>query len=215
MRVLVLCGDNAHPVSLTRDGLLGLRSGPFEFEFLEDPGDWSRSKMDDYPLIVFSKANQRTEEDPEPWATEEIGKDFVDYVRQGNGLLVLHSGTALYDECPSLCSLMGGVFAGHPAPCPVTVEPHVGHDLVIDSVGFTLLDEHYQMTMSDPDVDLFLEASSEHGVQPAGWTRREGKGRVCVLVPGHFPNIWSHRSYQVLLRNTLNWCVEENEWRKS
>ena len=63
------------------------------------------------------------------------------------------------------------------------------------------------MTMSDPDVDLFLEASSEHGVQPAGWTRREGEGRVCVLVPGHFPNIWSHPSYQVLLRNTLNWCV--------
>ena len=54
---------------------------------------------------------------------------------------------------------------------------------------------------------LFLHTTSEHGRQPAGWTRTEGKGRVCVLTPGHNLAIWHHPSYQAILRNSLKWCL--------
>ncbi len=207
MRTLVLYGDNGHPASLTGDGLVGLADGGYEFEWVEDPGEWSAERMDDYPLIVFSKANERAQGNSERWATEEMGKMFIDYVRRGRSVLFLHSGTAFYDDSPSLCNLMGGIFARHPAPCPVTVEPRTGHPMVAGSDAFTLPDEHYHMTMFDPDVDLFLETVSEHGTQPAGWTRTEGDGRVCVLTPGHYPDVWSHPSYQALLRNALAWCA--------
>ncbi len=208
MRTLVLCNDVAHPASLTRDGLAGLGNCGYDFDFLENSSDWSTEKMNDYPLIIFSKANNKSQSDNEAWASEEIGMSFVNYVRQGNSILFLHSGTALYDNSPSLCHLMGGIFVGHPAQCLVTVEPQHNHSLSKGSAAFTLKDEHYQMAMNDPEVDHFLSTTSEHGVQPAGWTRFEGKGKVCVLTPGHNLEIWHHPSYQAILRNCLAWCSE-------
>ena len=206
MRTLVFCDDSAHPASLTRDGLAALGQPGLQIDWVEDPAGWSTDSLNQYPLVIFSKANNRSRADHEPWASEETGQAFVDYVAGGSGLLVLHSGTALYDNAPSFCSLMGGVFTGHPAQCPVTVAPRADHPLTAGSAPFTLMDEHYMMEMNDPNVDLFLHTESEHGRQPAGWTRTEGDGRVCVLTPGHNPEVWRHPPYQALLRNSLAWC---------
>jgi transposase-like protein len=188
MRTLVLCDDAAHPASLTRDGLGGLGECGYEFVWQEDPSEWSAEEMNGYPLVIVSKANNRSQTDSTPWATEAIGRAFVNYVAQGNSILFLHSGTAGYENAPSLCQLMGGIFTGHPAQCPVTVEPRAGHPLTVGSAAFTGKDEHYQMAMNDPNVDHFLNTTSEHGTQPGGWTRSEGKGRVCVFTPTH--TVW-------------------------
>ncbi len=206
MRTLVFCDDSAHPASLTRDGLAALGQRDLQFDWVEDPTGWSTDSLNQYPLVIFSKANNRSRADHEPWASEETGQAFVDYVAGGSGLLVLHSGTALYDNTPSFCSLMGGIFTGHPPQCPVTVDPTADHPLTAGSEPFTLKDEHYMMEMNDPNVDVFLYTESEHGRQPAGWTRTEGEGRVCVLTPGHNLEVWRHPSYQSLLRNGLAWC---------
>ena len=208
MRTLVLCDDIAHPAALTRDGLAGLGDCGYEFVWQEDPSEWSAEGMGGYPLVIFSKANNRSHSDSTPWATGEIGSAFVSYVSQGNSILFLHSGTAGYGNALSLCHLMGGVFVGHPAQCPVTVEPRDGHPLTAGSGAFTGKDEHYQMEMNDPDVDHFLNTTSGHGTQPGGWTRTEGKGRVCVLTPGHNLEIWHHPFYQAILLNSLAWCAD-------
>ncbi len=206
MRTLVFCDDSAHPASLTRGGLAALEDCDLEFDWVEDTAEWRPESLSQYPLVIFSKANNRSQADHEPWANEETGRAFVDFVGAGNGLLVLHSGTALYDNAPSLCRLMGGIFTGHPPQCPVTVAPRADHPLAAGSEPFTLKDEHYMMEMNDPNVDLFLYTESEHGRQPAGWTRTEGEGRVCVLTPGHNLEVWRHPSYQSLLLNSLAWC---------
>jgi uncharacterized protein len=72
---------------------------------------------------------------------------------------------------------------------------------------FALKDEHYHMAFDASDADLFLISRSEHGMQPAGWTRTEGRGRVCVLTPGHNLEVWLHPSYQTLLQSALRWCA--------
>lgn len=115
MRALVLCDDSAHPASLTRKGLGGLGDCGFEFDRQDNPDEWSVAGMDAYSLIIFSKANNRSQSDSAPWADEETGASFANYVSAGNGILFLHSGTALYNNSPSLCGLMGGIFTGHPA----------------------------------------------------------------------------------------------------
>ena len=206
LRSLVFCDDSAHPASLTREGLAALGECGLAFDWVEDPSAWRSESLDQYRLVIFSKANNRSQVDHEPWANDETGQAFVNFVAAGNGLLVLHSGTALYDNAPSLCRLMGGVFTGHPPQCPVTVAPRPDHPLTEGSAPFTLRDEHYMMEMNDPNVDFFLHTESEHGRQPAGWTRTEGAGRVCVLTPGHNPEVWRHPPYQALLRNSLAWC---------
>ena len=209
-RALVFCDDSAHPASLTRDGLGELGECGLTFDWVEDPAAWQTASLDSYRLVVFSKANNRSQSEHGPWADEDTGRAFAGYVAAGNGFLVLHSGSALYGNSPSMCRLMGGVFTGHPPQCPVTVEPLAGHPLAAGSAPFTLQDEHYMMEMNDPDADLFLHSESEHGRQPAGWTRTAGKGRVCVLTPGHNPEVWRHLSFQALLRNCIAWCNPNN-----
>ncbi len=211
MRTLVLCDDRAHPATLTRGGLAPLAGSGYEFDWIEDPDTWSAEAMRQYRVVVFSKANNRSTTDAAPWAAEQEGSAFADYVADGNGILFLHSGTALYDDSPSLCRLMGGTFAGHPPQCEVTVEPAAGHPLTAGCTRFAGRDEHYQMAMNDPHVELFLHTASEHGTEPGGWTRTHGKGRVCVLTPGHNLPIWLQPSYQRLLRNCLAWCAGETD----
>jgi type 1 glutamine amidotransferase len=206
VRALVLCDDSWHPGSTVRRGLVALAEPGFEFDYVEDAGEWSAEEIARYRLVVLAKSNNVSSTDPRGWVTAGIARAFVGWVRRGNGLLVMHSGTAGYHDIPALRGLMGGAFVEHPPQCPVTVEPREGHPLAAASVPFTLVDEHYAMELDDAPAEVFLTTSSEHGRQPAGWTRTEGEGRVCVLTPGHNVEVWLHPSFQALLRNGLRWC---------
>jgi type 1 glutamine amidotransferase len=209
MRVLVLCDDRWHPASTIRNGLGALGNCGFEFDWIENADEWTAARMAEYPVVILTKSNNVSATDHRPWVNDAVQLAFLDYVRQGNGLFVIHSGTAGYREMPVLCGLMGGAFIKHPPQCPVTVEPRGGHPLTSGSAPFTLMDEHYFMEYDETQADLFLTATSEHGTQPAGWTRMEGNGRVCVLTPGHNVEVWRHPSFQALLRNGLRWCSKK------
>lgn len=211
MNVLVLCDDYWHPAKTARAGLAPLADAGYRFDFIENAHDWSAEKMAGYPVVLFTKSNDVSQEDRSEWMTDAVQAAFADYVRGGGGLLVMHSGLAGYTETPVFRALLGGVFEHHPPQCPVTVEPDAAHPLSAGSEPFTLQDEHYHMILdgTDGDLTLYVTAQSEHGMQPAGWTREEGDGRVCVLTPGHNVEVWLHPSYQTLIRNGLNWCADE------
>ena len=206
MQTLVLCDDHWHPARVPREGLSPLKEQGFTFDWIEDTRDWSTERMLAYPLVILTKSNHVSSRDKSGWMTDEVQSAFADYLRKGNGLLAIHSGTADYQEMPVLLSLLGGVFTHHPEQCAVTIEPKIDHQLTMGISSFTVKDEHYFMAINDPNVDVFLTTHSEHGEQPAGWMRTEGAGRVAVLTPGHNLEVWLHPSYQALLLNALRWC---------
>jgi len=207
MRVLVLADDRWHPAQVARAGLAPLAEQGFTFDWIENAAEWSVERMAAYPVVLFVKSNNVSASDESRWMTGEIEAAFVDYVRQGNGLLVVHSGSAGYAQTPVFRALLGGVFVNHPPQCPVTVEPRVGHPLTVGSAPFTVQDEHYMMALDDADAGIFMVTTSEHGTQAGGWTRTEGAGRVCMLTPGHNVDVWLHPSFQTLLVNALRWCA--------
>ena len=211
MKTLVLCDDFWHPARVPREGLAALTKQGFTFDFLENALDWSVEKMQDYPLVILTKSNNITAADPRPWVNEEIEQHFVDYVSAGNGLLVIHSGSAGYVENTILRRLMGGVFLQHPPQCEVTIAPVEGaaSALTTGVTPFTVKDEHYHMALDDAQANVFLHTTSEHGTQPGGWTRSEGAGRVCMLTPGHNLEAWTSPSYQALLANAMRWCTKQ------
>jgi uncharacterized protein len=171
MRTLVICDDYWHPARTPRAGLAPLEGQGFEFDWIEHAGEWSAERMADYQLVVLTKANNISAADQSPWVTDQVEHAFRDYIRQGNGLLAIHSGTAGYTQKPVLRAVLGGVFISHPPQCMVTVEPRAPHPLTAGSAAFTLKDEHYFMELDDAQADVFLTSGSEHGAQPAGWTR--------------------------------------------
>jgi len=206
MQTLVLCDDYWHPARVPREGLSALKDKWITFDWIEDARDWSAERMAAYPLVILTKSNHVSSADQSGWMTDDAQSAFADYVRKGNGLLAIHSGTADYQQMPVLRSLLGGVFTHHPTQCAVTMEPRTNHPLTMGIPPFTLKDEHYFIAMDDPQADVFMTTHSEHGEQPAGWRRMEGAGRVAVLTPGHNLEVWLHPSYQALLLNALRWC---------
>lgn len=209
-RALVLCDDTWHPGEVVRRGLGKLGASGFAFEFLEDGAAWSPARMAEFPVVVLAKSNIVSARDQRSWLTAGSQRAFQDYVRRGNGLVVIHSGAAGYAEFPAMREVTGGAFLRHPPECAVTVEPKAGHPLAGDLASFTIRDEHYFVELADAQADVFLHTRSEHGVQPAGWTRTEDKGRVCVLTPGHNLEVWLHPAFQKLLSNALRWAAKMN-----
>lgn len=200
---LALLDDLWHPGVIPRVGLKSIDG----FEWLENGREWSEDVLAGRAGVVLAKANNVSVADKEPWADDETGAAFTRYVESGGGLLVVHSGASGYQDLPAMRGLPAGAFAHHPPQCPVTVEPVEGHLLCEGVTPFTETDEHYFMHFDDPAADVFLHTRSEHGEQPAGWTRMVGSGRVCVLTPGHTLSMWMHPSFQRLLGNCWRWVT--------
>jgi uncharacterized protein len=209
VRALVLCDDQWHPAADVRRGLNALAEASFDFEFVANGHAWSAEQLKNFPLVVVAKTNHICATDQQPWLTRESQGAFRDFVRRGGGLFLIHGGTC-YKDLPEMRGVTGGAFLRHPEPCPVTLEPKPGHALTVGVPGFTVSDEHYVVALDAGDADVFLHSRSEHGVQPAGWTRAEGAGRVCALTPGHNAAVWQHAEFQKLLRNGLNWLAPES-----
>lgn len=160
--------------------------------------------------VVLAKSNAISSSDWRPWITAGKETALRDYVRAGGGLVVVHSGCASYSPIEPIRALMGGQFTHHPAQCEVRLEPVRPHALTAGVEGaFTVRDEHYFVNIEGAHLDVFLHSHSPHGVQPAGWTREDGRGRVCVLTPGHNLAVWQHPSFQVLLGNALRWVTRQ------
>ena len=207
-RTLILCEDLWHLASIARKGFKALDNRGFDFEFLKNSADWPVLDMRKFSLIMLAKSNVASATDKRPWVTTKSEQDFCGHIRRGMGLVVIHSGTAGYAELPVMRGMIGGTFLHHPPQCPVTIEPDRRSSLTKGVAPFTVQDEHYFVKLDDARAKVFLQSRSEHGMQPAGWTRIEGKGRVCVLTPGHNVEVWLHPMFQTLLLNALRWTAK-------
>jgi type 1 glutamine amidotransferase len=205
-RVLVVCVDPWHRPETIRRGLAPLKD--FDFEFLKAGANCPADLSPEFSVVVLAKANMISASDQRAWLTPESERAFQNHLRRGHGLLVIHGGTSRYGELPAMRRAMGGAFLRHPPECPVTLEPNVSHALARDVNHFTVRDEHYLMAYEGSEADVFLRSRSEHGVQPAGWTRRVDGGRICVLTPGHRLEVWLHPEFQKILANALRWTAK-------
>jgi type 1 glutamine amidotransferase len=187
----------------------GGREPQFEFEFISDASQWSPASLNNFPVVIVAKGNHVSSGNQVPWLTSGNQSAFQNFVRNGGGLFAIHGGVC-YRDLAEMRGVTGGAFLHHPNQCPVTVEPKPRHALTQGVEAFMEVDEHYQMVLDDPHADVFLRSRSRHGEQPAGWTRTEGSGRVCVLTPGHNPEVWQNKNFQALLRNGLRWLAKLN-----
>ena len=203
-RGVVFCGDPFHPPEMILEGLEAAGAGIIHFEPAR--GLIDGLIMPDTSVVVIAKLNVTSPTDPQPWANEVIDRQLREFVEAGNSLLVVHGGTVRYSSAPSIRMMTGGAFVQHPASCEVTLQVLRDHFLTAGVESFAVKDEHYFLDV-DADLDVFLLAQSVHGTQPAGWTKIVGKGRVCVIAPGHGAEVWQRREYRQLLRNALQWLT--------
>ena len=208
MRVLVLCNDYWHPGKVIIDGLNGIDTS-YDFDFFDRVARVDPTDYEPYDTIILARGNnlEKTEDGNwcDPWMTKENFDKLSSFVDAGGSLFVIHSGTTYKSSYPQLKELFGGIFTSHPEQCPVTHNITPNTPIANGVADFTVMDEHYHMELNDGN-DIFLTSSSMHSTQPAGWTRLQGKGKVCVLTPGHIPEVWADENFKIILRNCLKWC---------
>jgi len=222
MRVLLVCDDYWHPGQVPIDGTAPLAENGFQFDVIKNANDFSPEKLAQYQVVLLVKSDEVSQEERQPWKTEAVQKAFVDYVEGGGGLVVIHSGTVCGKNTEALDKLIGCKFITHPNNCPVTAAPLKRHP-VTEGVGlFCEVDEHYRIDIIAPDADVLLASYSPPqgeeskyqeepyfntpaAICPAGYVRTQGKGRVCVLTPGHLLPVWLNPQFQKLLTNAINW----------
>ena len=224
MRVLLLCDDYWHPGQVPIDGVVPLKEKGFEFDAVIDANDFKPEALKDYPAVLLCKSGEVSQTDKDSWKTEAAQQAFVDYVENGGGLLAVHNATVGGARSQTMDRLLGCRFSYHPHDCPVTVQPVKPHP-VTEGVGmFCEVDEHYRLEILADDIDILMasysppqgdEAKGQEDpyhntaawVCPAGYVRAQGKGRVCVLTPGHHLAVWRNPQFQRLLENALRWCA--------
>jgi len=223
MRVLLICDDYWHPGRVPIDGVEPLKTQGFQFDVITDAKDFKPEMLASYPVVLLSKCDQASQQDDSSWKTDAVQQAFVDYVENGGGLIAVHTGTVAGKHTEKLDLLLGCRFIFHPNKCPVTVQPVKPHP-VTEGVGmFCETDEHYRLKLLTDDADILIASYSPpqgdadkyaedpyHNTQawicPSGYVRAQGKGRVCVLTPGHLLPVWLNPQFQQTLSNALHWC---------
>jgi len=224
MRVLLLCDDYWHPGQIPIDGVAPLAGQGFQFDIITDAKKFTPDMLSGYPVVLMAKSDQASREDDKTkWKTGAVQQAFITYVENGGGLLVVHSGAVTGKETEAFDRMIGCRFISHPNACPVTVQPIKPHP-VTEGVGmFCETDEHYRIEITAEDANVLIASYSppqgeadkyqedpynntQAWICPAGYVRTQGKGRICVLTPGHLLPVWLNPQYQRTIANALKWC---------
>ena len=223
MRVLLLCDDYGHPGLVPTEGTAMLAEKGFEFDVVSDAGDFSCDMLARYKVVLLAKSDNVSQSDKSSWKTEAVQQAFVDYVENGGGLLAVHSAVVSGKNDAVFDNLIGCRFISHPHEAPIMVQPVKPHPVTADVHMFCENDEQYRLEMITPDADVLIASysppqgdESMHDedpynnvrarICPAGYVRTQGKGRVCVIVPGHTHAVWKNPQFQKTLENALHWC---------
>ena len=224
MKVLLICDDHFHPGQTVIDGLAPLKEKGFDFDIIVDGHKVAPRSFGNYAAIILSKSDEATPENRTSWALAEVQQGFVDYVENGGGLLAIHCGLVAGEKTDLLHGLIGSRFKWHPNAAKVTAGPLKAHPITEGVGQFTETDEHYYLELLKDDIDVLMasfspaQGSAEkyqsdsydncpEKIETCCYVRFQGKGRVCVLTPGHFIEVWLNPNFQKLLHNSLRWCM--------
>ena len=230
MKVLLFCDDHYHPGDVPTQGVEPLKARGITFDIISDTTGFDPSVLPGvlpgYDVVIMSKCDHITKENNKSWKTPAVQQAFVDFVENGGGFIVTHNGTVPGEDTDVLDRLAGCKFAEHPNNCPVTVGGLKPHPIVNGVEIFTEVDEHYHLEIMMDDVDIIAASyappqgevekyetepyfNAPAFISPAALVRTQGKGRVCVLTPGHALNVWLNPQFQQMLYNTIMWCGGE------
>ena len=142
-------------------------------------------------------------------AYEAGPEELREYVEAGGGFLSLHAGNSFKaEENKAYTDFVGNSFVKHPPRCTVRVTVDRTHPVTEGVHDFEIRDEHYELDHLAADILPLLSTVSESGgKQMGGYVRSIGKGRLCVLTPGHILSVWENEEYRKLVRNAVFWCA--------
>ena len=219
-KLLVVSGCEGFPHSSIPHGakafeIAGRKTGAFSTVEVQDLSILEKPEFDTFDAIVMNNCTVRLPllnidtggmSDAEKQAAEareaKAQKRFLDFVRNGKGLVGVHAATDALYGWPEYGELIGGYFSGHPWNENVRVKlDDPGHPLLaaFNGQGYDVADEIYQFrTPYSRDalrvlmsLDVDRTNMDKKGIKredkdfAIAWVRDYGKGRVFYFSLGH------------------------------
>ena len=218
LRVLILTGRNNHDWAATTPVLKSIltASGAFTVEVTEHPEQCDAATFARYDALLSNWNNFGQPADtnwPEP-----TRRAFLEFVRQGKGLVVVHAGSSSYYDWPEYQQLVGGSWklgqTGHGPGHRFAVRPVTADHPVTRGLGeFTTTDELWHRTGVQPGITILATAFSAKDQggsgndEPVVFTTRFGEGRCFNLVLGHDAQAMQAPGFQTLLLRGTEWAA--------
>lgn len=227
IRVLVVTATqgwrHTEPIDVSKERLKALdTSAGFRFEFTEDPAALNASNLSHYDVLFLNNSTLRIaptdSKDSATLAalrwppkgltnavTRKQQEAIASFVREGKGLVVVHSGIDAFYGWPEYREMVGGgLFQNHPftREARVNIEdpknPSVSH--LDPSARYK--EEYYYLDRNPrptshvlATLDLSSVGDTTRTDHPLMFIRRYGKGRVYVNLLGHFGDTWKRDDY--------------------
>lgn len=126
-------------------------------------------------------------------------------LREGKGLLALHSASASFNQVRRYHEILGGQFVEHGPIETFRVQPIWPAEEMFHGIpSFSVQDELYRHEY-DPDNKIHFFTIVDREREPVVWTRQEGRGRVCYCALGHTTSSMRHPQVRQILQRSLAW----------
>jgi type 1 glutamine amidotransferase len=132
---------------------------------------------------------------------------FDSFVKNGGGVLGVHTATASFKQQRQYFEFMGGRFTGHGPIQKFEINPAPESTVFQDIGAFSIKDELYIHDFQPGITPHFVTMHTGQRV-PVVWTYRYGEGRVCYASPGHLSRTFKNKDYAKVLQQGLLWVSE-------
>ena len=180
----------------------------------EDPLAFTPENLASYDVVVFLLTTGDVLDEGQQQAFEE-------FIALGRGYVGVHSASDTEYDWPWYGEMLGGYFAGHPAPQQATV--HVVDGTHASTMHLTepwiRFDEWYDFAPNpSATVDVLLrldETTYEGGTMgddhPIAWTREHGGGRAFYTGGGHTNESWAEAEFLAHVEGGIAWAAGSEE----
>ena len=171
----------------------------------EDTSILESSAVDAYDAFLLYL---NTQEERWPQSREAA---FLDAVRRGKGLLVLHAGVLSFRGWEAYSELIGGKPTPdfyHPPYGPFAVHiDDASHPITANMVDFAVRDELYANVQLTSQARLLAHATLNGKPQPLLWVLEPPQTRVCTLLLGHDRAALQYPGASALLKRGVAWVA--------
>ncbi len=157
---------------------------------------------------------------------DEAQTNFVNFLKAGKGLLILHHAIAAYPQWTEYQKILGGRYYLQPRTIVNGVEKlrskaregahisvHVAdsaHPVTRGLNDFDILDETYFGYDVAPDSHLLLTTSNTNNAPSLAWSRIYAAARVVYIQLGHDHFAYENPNYRKLVRQAIRWVARRD-----
>jgi type 1 glutamine amidotransferase len=157
--------------------------------------------------------------------TDQAKADFLAFLKEGKGLVVLHHAIASYQAWPEYTKIIGahyylekkivdGVEKARSAyKHGMHFKIHVvdpNHPVTRGLKDFEILDETYNLFDVAKDVHPLLTTDEPESNKIIGWAKTYGPARVVYLQSGHDHFAYENPNYQQILKQAIRWTAKRD-----